>query len=164
MERISDQLPGRHDMTRRVLTWISCAKSPLTALELQTALAVESGDPDFDTDNIVDTDELLSVSAGLITIDEKTQVVRLVHYTAQEYFLRHATHLLINPHRTLFDVSISYVSFDTFKMGPCPDDASLEKHVVQYPLLTYATSQWQEHMSECIGGRGGQSRLEGGQW
>jgi hypothetical protein len=77
--------------------------------------------------------------------------VRLVHYTAQEYFLRHPSHLLANPHHALFDVSIWYLSFDAFKRGPCPDDVSLEKRVMEYPLLPYVASQLQKHMGECVG-------------
>jgi hypothetical protein len=35
-------------------------------------LAVKLGESDFDTDNIIDIEKLLSASAGLVTVDEQT--------------------------------------------------------------------------------------------
>lgn len=67
------------------------AKSPLTTPELQHALAVEAGDVELGEDNIQEIEEVVSVCAGLVTVDEQSDIIRLVHYTTQEYFERTQT-------------------------------------------------------------------------
>lgn len=88
MERIKGQLSDQEELAIQVLSWITCAKRPLTILELQHALAVQVGQSKFDEDNISDIEYLVSVCCGLVTVDEESQIVRLVHYTTQEYFER----------------------------------------------------------------------------
>ncbi|KAH6643577.1 hypothetical protein C7974DRAFT_985 [Boeremia exigua] len=83
--RIDGQLRQDGILAKRVLSWISYAKRPLTTAEICHALAVESDDDEFNSDNIPDTEDILSVCAGLVTVDGGSQVIRLVHYTAQDY-------------------------------------------------------------------------------
>jgi hypothetical protein len=85
MKRISDQNEESYAIAHSTLTWVANAKRPLTVLEIQTALAVEPGTKSLDEDNILDVEIILSVCAGLVIIDEQLSVVRLVHYTTQEY-------------------------------------------------------------------------------
>ncbi|KAJ6574285.1 hypothetical protein B0H19DRAFT_1341409, partial [Mycena capillaripes] len=85
MRRIKEQDEESRKTAHSTLTWVANAKRPLTALELQTALAIEPGTKALDKDNMLDIDIILSVCAGLIIADEQVSVVRLVHYTAQEY-------------------------------------------------------------------------------
>ena len=86
MERIEGQLQGHARRARQVLAWITCAERPLHKSELQHALGVELGERVLDKENIPDTEVLVSVCAGLVTVDEESSIVRLVHYTTQEYF------------------------------------------------------------------------------
>lgn len=67
----------------QVLAWITCAKRPLTTttVELQSALSVEMNESDLDEDNLPDLIDMVSVCAGLVTIDAQSNVIRLVHYT-----------------------------------------------------------------------------------
>jgi hypothetical protein len=66
--------------------WITCAKRSLTTAELQHALAVEIGEPKLDEDNLLEIEDMVSMCAGLVTVDEESKIIRLVHYTTQEYF------------------------------------------------------------------------------
>ncbi|KFZ17293.1 hypothetical protein V501_01823 [Pseudogymnoascus sp. VKM F-4519 (FW-2642)] len=88
MLRIEGQLLDQKDLAWQVLSWITCAKRPLTMVELQHALAVEPGESSLDEDNLPQIDDMVSVCAGLITVDEESEIIRLVHYTTQEYFER----------------------------------------------------------------------------
>jgi hypothetical protein len=56
--------------------------------ELQHALAVEVGEAELDEENLPEIEDIVSVCAGLVTIDEESGIIRLVHYTTQEYFER----------------------------------------------------------------------------
>ncbi len=62
-----------------------CHGSPAPR-ELQYAIAVEIGESELDEENLPDIEDIISVCAGLVTIDEQSGVIRLVHYTTQEYF------------------------------------------------------------------------------
>ncbi|KAJ6541357.1 hypothetical protein B0H19DRAFT_852133, partial [Mycena capillaripes] len=85
MNQIEDQNEENKYIAHLALTWVANAKRPLKVLEFQTALAIEAGSKSLNKANIVDMDTVLSVCAGLIIKDEQLSVVRLVHYTTQEY-------------------------------------------------------------------------------
>ncbi|KFZ14126.1 hypothetical protein V501_03384 [Pseudogymnoascus sp. VKM F-4519 (FW-2642)] len=88
IERIEGQLPEESALARRVLSWITYAERQLTTKELSHALAVEVDESELDEDNIPDIEDMISVCAGLVAVDEESDVIRLVHYTTQEYFER----------------------------------------------------------------------------
>ena len=96
MERIDGQKPSFRQIAKKVLSWITCAQRPLTTSELQHALAVVLGDSKLDEDNLERTERIVSVCAGLVTIDEGSGIIRLVHYTTQEYFERTQKHWFPN--------------------------------------------------------------------
>src|SRR6266496_578682 len=88
VNRIESQLPGQRKQARDVLSWIIYAQRQLTTEELCHALAVEIGEEELDPDNIPNIEDIVSVCAGLVTVDNESNIIRLVHYTAQEYFER----------------------------------------------------------------------------
>jgi hypothetical protein len=88
MLRIQSQDEEDAQFAERVLYWISYAYTPLTVVEIRHALAVEAGDADIDEEALPDKDTLISVCAGLVTVDQESNIIRLVHYTTQEYFER----------------------------------------------------------------------------
>jgi hypothetical protein len=88
MERIEGQVADSQELAKQVLSWITCAKRPLTTSELRHALAVEKGESELDEENLPEIEDMVSVCAGLVTVDEKSEIIRLVHYTTQEYFER----------------------------------------------------------------------------
>jgi len=68
-------LGGGHSDTLSSFTaligWVSYAQRPLTSQELCYALAIEPGDMELDGDNAYDVEDIISVCAGLVTIDEE---------------------------------------------------------------------------------------------
>ena len=49
----------KRDLAFKALAWVCYAQRPLTALELQYALAVETGRGSVDVENLVDIEELI---------------------------------------------------------------------------------------------------------
>ncbi|KAI5865298.1 hypothetical protein GGS23DRAFT_594839 [Durotheca rogersii] len=96
MDRIEGQVGDQAELAKQVLSWITCAKRPLTTLELRHALAVEAGASELDEDNLPQIEDMVSVCAGLATVDEESGIIRLVHYTTQEYFERMQKHQFPN--------------------------------------------------------------------
>lgn len=71
MERIRGRKAGFLELATLVRPWIVCVKRPLTTVELQHALAVEAGDSMLGEDNLREIEEMVSVCAGFVTVDEK---------------------------------------------------------------------------------------------
>ena len=87
----------------------------MTVVELQHALAVEPGATELDEDNITDQESLTSVCAGLVVVDERSQIIRLVHHITQDYFRNHGPSLFPNAHKMIVETCIKYLIFDVFQ-------------------------------------------------
>lgn len=122
MDRIEGQAQDSEILANRVLSWVACAKRPLTSLELQHALGVEIGEPALDNENLPEVKHMLSTCAGLVTVDEQSNVIRLVHHTAQEFFKRTQSRWLPKAEADIINICISYLSFNTFTSGFCQSD------------------------------------------
>ena len=145
--RINNQQPGFRERADQLLTWIIFAMRPMTVVELQHALAVELDEPDLDEDNIPDADEMVSWCAGLVVVDEESQIIRLVHYTTQEYFERAWDRRSAASHTSIVKTCLSYLSYQhhehtVAKLLKSTDHFSrsiiLKDVLKHYPLLEYA--------------------------
>jgi len=145
LQRIEFQRQGLRDLAKRVLLWITCAKRPLNTLELQHALAVEVGELALDPDNLRDTEVMLSVCAGLVTIDKESGIIRLVHYTTQEYFERTWNFWFPNAQNDITITCVTYLSFDAFESGFCPTNEEFEARLRSNALYDYAARNWGYH-------------------
>jgi hypothetical protein len=145
IQRIDGQLDGDKERARKVLSWITYAKRPLATTELCCALAVERDEAELDPESIPDVEDLLSVCAGLVAIDRESGVIRLVHYTTQEYFER--VRDTWNPDAPLQIAStcLTYLSFDVHKTGSCSSDEDFEERLQESKFLDYAAKHWGEH-------------------
>ncbi|OBT38813.1 hypothetical protein VE00_10966 [Pseudogymnoascus sp. WSF 3629] len=145
IERIKGQLPEESALAKSVLSWIIYAKRQLTTKELSHALAVEAGESELDKDNIPDIEDMISVCAGLVTVDEESDVIRLVHYTTQEYFERVREALNPKAQEEIASTCLTYVSFHTFDTGHCYSDEDFRRRITQNPFLDYAARYWGNH-------------------
>lgn len=78
MRRIEAQIDDDRELATRVLSWLAYTLRPLSVRELQYALAVQPGMTEMDFDSIEDDDLLTSVCAGLVVIDEHSNIIHLV--------------------------------------------------------------------------------------
>lgn len=147
MERIEGQANDETELAKQVLSWIVLAKRPLITRELQHALAVEIGEPGFDENNISDIGDVISVCAGLVAVDEESSVIRLVHYTTQEYFERTQDHWFSWAESEILKTCMTYLSFNAFERGSCKTHAEFEEQLQVYALYSYAACHWAHHAS-----------------
>ena len=145
MERINSQHPDQATLARKVLCWVFHAFHPLTMLEIQHALAVETGDSMLDEDNIPEQELLLSVCNGLVTYEKEGGFLALVHYTFQQYLERKAENLFPEAQVDIVRTCLTYLSFDEFEQGPCLEDQHLVDRHKRWPLLRYAVFTWSRH-------------------
>src|SRR5438105_2116036 len=81
MERIESSVPSRN-VAKQVLSWITCAKRPLKAIELCHALAVEIDDfEQCDEGDLPVIEDIVAVCTGLVIVDKESDIIRFVHYT-----------------------------------------------------------------------------------
>jgi hypothetical protein len=145
MERIEGQLIDEEELAKQVLSWITYAKRPLTTSELEHAIAVEPKESQLDEESICRVKDMVSVCAGLVTINEESGIIRLVHYTTQEYFERTQSQWFPQAESEITITCITYLSFNVFESGLCQTDDEFEKRLQLYKLYDYASHNWGYH-------------------
>ncbi|KAK2750859.1 hypothetical protein FQN55_001430 [Onygenales sp. PD_40] len=148
MAKIKDQKEGFRHIAERVISWIVCAKRPITTLELREALAVEVGDRALGDDNFEDIGEAISTCAGLVMVEQRTDVIRFAHYTIEQYFKRTRRRWFPNAHAEITATCITYLSFDQFSAGYCCQDEQFEARLKSNVFYDYAARYWGHHARE----------------
>jgi len=150
MTRIEEQSEDEATLAKQALLWITCVTRPLSTGELQHALAVEVDQEDFDETNQPDVEDIISVCAGLVTVDEGSRIVRLIHYTTQEYFDRTKKSWFPSSEADIATACATYLSFNVFAVGPCKTDEDFEERLRLYQLYNYAVRNLGHHASGGI--------------
>jgi ankyrin repeat protein len=112
MKRIEDQLTDQAILAKEALMWISCARRLLSPSELQHALGIEKDSTEFDEENLSEIPDIVSACAGLVTVDEQSNTVRLAHFTTQEYFERTQDQWFPEAALELSVKTLTYLSYD----------------------------------------------------
>ncbi|KFY18089.1 hypothetical protein V492_00159 [Pseudogymnoascus sp. VKM F-4246] len=149
MERIRSQINDETELAMRVIYWITCAKTPLTTIQIELALAIERDSSEFDEDNICPVEDMVSVCAGLVTVDEESGIIRLVHYTTQQYFTRTEGKWFPDIEADMAAICCTYLSFDKFGSGTWLTDEELEQREEEDVLYSYAAHYWGLHAREA---------------
>ncbi|KAJ4182613.1 hypothetical protein NW759_017119 [Fusarium solani] len=145
MERINGQMPGVKTLAMKVLSWITCAKRQLTTSELRHALATKMGKSELDLGDLPQIGDMVSVCAGLVTVDEESGIIRLVHYTTQEYLKRTRERWFLDPESVITTTCVTYLSFNVFEAGFCKTDYEFEERLRSNPFYDYAAHNWGHH-------------------
>ncbi|KAF3288586.1 hypothetical protein TWF970_005649 [Orbilia oligospora] len=153
MERVVGQRTDHAELAKQTLSWIVCSKRPLNSSELLHALAVEIDDTEFEEENISDIEFIVSVCCGLVTVeresgrrsDNQSGMVRLIHYTTQEYLQRERMKWFPNADAEILTVCTTYLSFSAFGSGFCSSDSEFKLRMQLNPLYDYATRNWGHH-------------------
>ncbi|KAH7232462.1 hypothetical protein B0J15DRAFT_599313 [Fusarium solani] len=145
MERINGQMPGMKTLAMKVLSWITCAKRQLTTSELQHALATKTGKSELDHGDLPYIRDMVSVCAGLVTVDEESGIIRLVHYTTQEYLEQTQKRWFPEAESAITTICATYLSFSVFEAGVCTTDHKFEERLRLNPFYDYAAHNWGHH-------------------
>ncbi|KAK1254223.1 hypothetical protein MKX08_008218 [Trichoderma sp. CBMAI-0020] len=152
MKRIKEQKPGFCHLATSALSWLCHAKRQLKKSELQHALAVhmelDSGSvpQEFDDDSVPEVDLIVSSCQGLVTIDEESDIIRLVHYTTQEYFDRMRQEWFPEAETTITNVCTLYITITDFVYTQHRGfGRSVEKELQLDPFFGYACANWGNH-------------------
>ncbi|CAH0052895.1 unnamed protein product, partial [Clonostachys solani] len=145
IERIESQKSDRLTYAKKLLSWICLAKRELSVSELEHALAVEPGAKAIDKGDIPDIHDVVSFCAGLVNIHQTSQIVKLVHSTAQTFLESKRAEFSPNAESSIARICITYQCFDAFTSGYCATDQEYEERIQNYPLFSYAAHYWGQH-------------------
>ncbi|KAL8983073.1 MAG: hypothetical protein Q9205_002581 [Flavoplaca limonia] len=151
LRRIRSQDQDDSKLAEKALRWVAYAYRPLSAPMLQEAVAIDPEETDYDPEAIPAIDLILEVCSGLLIMDVEASVVRLVHYTAQDYFNALAKSEILGFHASIAAECLIYVKFDIFQTSslstPKPSALASERYSKQFPyaLLLYTLTFWAFH-------------------
>ena len=162
MDRIGKQDEQRKMIATTVLMWITYAKERLNVEQLLHSILMnlEPEIEDIDADDLIDVELLLSSCLGLVVLNEEDGIVRLVHYTTQDYLEK----IFPDAHTSIAKTSMAYLSFIVdlpiaWKEGKQYDasrrysrwvfmDLTLQNLHEKYRLAAYAANYLGPHLSE----------------
>ena len=151
MHYINAQKKRYSIIANQVLLWIIYSYKPLTFEELQQAIVAMGENNGVDPDELLDIETLLSVTAGLVTIDS-THTMRLIHLTAQAYFNLYAGKWFPTAEMDIARAIMNYLSFEAISK-PClghRDGPEFEARKRSHPFLLYAAIHWGDHVRRVI--------------
>jgi len=147
-EGIASKKKEDASIAKKVLSWLSYARRPLSLAEIQHAIAVEPTTTSLSKRDFIPEDILISVCAGIVIVEKESNIIQLVHHTAHEYFLKKRTVHFPDAERDIANACLTYLSFDslTDQHPKTVDDVNplLEENA----LLDYAAWNWADHARE----------------
>ena len=141
VDRIVGQGDSKAEIAFRTIAWIGLARRPLKVEEIQHALAVCPGDTCFDKDGIKSIDLIIQCCGGFVG-PQQDDTLGFVHYTTQEYLLTRSKY----GHGYIARICLTYLSFDDFSQGICPNFKILMSRLNYHALLDYACRNWGHHL------------------
>lgn len=152
MERITATNDYDQRIAMNFLQWIAFSARPLSVAEIEHASSITTAATDIDSDEVLSASELTSLCAGLVIIDA-SNIVRLVHFSAQNYIRNNRKKWFPSGNSSLARSCMAYVSFKAFESGPCSGLSEIEdfkQRNTQYPLFEYSCSYWGVHASWAL--------------
>ncbi|KAH6904768.1 hypothetical protein BKA70DRAFT_1294877 [Coprinopsis sp. MPI-PUGE-AT-0042] len=149
-QRILHQTPSKVLLAKKVLLWVLHATSSLTAEALRRAMATCPETYQYQSSRLVPVDTLIGLCHGLVTVEEDTCLVRLIHYTAKDTVERLITGSFPQPHAPLSAVCLARLSDSGFLHTTLRDEQQLRQVLQTEPLLGYAYRSWFIHVQQSL--------------
>lgn len=153
LQRIQNQPENRRALGEKALMWMSHAQRPLRIGELVDVLALKSSERSLNQRHRPSPRLLLECCFGLVSLDEESSVLRLVHYSVQEYLLDHRSRLFPFGQEIVAEKCLRYMLFDAFNTGSCSSKAGIVSCLSDYPFYGYNCRYWGRHVQIAVGER-----------
>ncbi len=146
LQRIRKQSDGQNTLGMETLMWIAHARRPLLVTELSEALAIKPGSTSLKPRFRPSQKRMVDCCMGLVTVDEKSSVVRLVHFSVQEYLHKYRDGVFADGERTIAEGCITYLLFEPFTLGPRRDEVEILDLISKNAFVKYAAHHWGSHV------------------
>ena len=141
IQRIKRQSETRSRIALQALTLICRARRPLVLNELVDALAFRPQLVTVSPNHRPPRKAVLDSCHGLVTVDEESQIIRLVHYSVYS-FLQGAEEDLIRDERFIAKLCVEYQMLQPFTLGSCQDGDEIMNRLNHCPFIGYAARYW----------------------
>ena len=147
LRRIKRQGGSWEQLALHSLLWISHARRPLKVEELADALAMMTTNP---SDTAVDKSArplgraIVQSCHGLVTIDQRSGIIRLVHFSLQDYFVKSQS--FPDNEEVLAELCLRYQMLEPFSFSCFQEAHEIEGITKEYPFSTYAAREWVSHI------------------
>ncbi|KAH6894827.1 ankyrin repeat-containing domain protein [Coprinopsis sp. MPI-PUGE-AT-0042] len=150
-ERILAQAPKQSNLAKLTFLWITHANGEMTIDTLRRAVATSPETYAFEPKRMVPEALLLSVCCGLVSVDEKTRLVRLIHYTTRDAILPRILDIFPVPHAVLGHVCIGHFIKSGLQHLSTKNNIRNQLDLLLHndPLLVYAYRSWAHHTRLC---------------
>jgi len=144
LRRIRAQDEEKARLGMAVLMWATHSRRPLQVDEICHAIAIRIGSNDLNSDDIPAISTLLDCCQGLVTVEEGTSTVRLIHFTLQEYLCTHPDLFgrQNRTHSTMAETCLTYLNFQHVNNL----STSTSPNMRGTPFLEYSSLYWGTHM------------------
>ncbi|KAH6883761.1 hypothetical protein BKA70DRAFT_1167273, partial [Coprinopsis sp. MPI-PUGE-AT-0042] len=144
-KRILAQKPNQASTAKTLLLWVLNAARPMTIEALERAVAIAPGTYTFEPDRVVPAKTSIALCRGLVTLEEESRIVRLVHYTTQDSLRAFLRDSFPHPHSHLATVCMSHLTACGFQNTTIRADGDFNVTLGADPLLGYAADHWATH-------------------
>ncbi|KAK1248600.1 hypothetical protein MKX08_006820, partial [Trichoderma sp. CBMAI-0020] len=107
--------------------------------------SLKTGNLELDDEFIPDRETMASIYAGLVTHDTERDVLRLAHYTIQDYFEKEGKFWISDAETDITTVCVTYLSFRAFESGICKTQFEYDQRLASNVLYHYAANYWGHH-------------------
>ncbi|KAH6892839.1 hypothetical protein BKA70DRAFT_1536643 [Coprinopsis sp. MPI-PUGE-AT-0042] len=148
-ERILAQAPKHAKLAKLVFLWVLHARSEMTIHTLRHVVATHPDTHIYNSKRLVPEALLVLVCCGLVSVDKKTHLVRLIHYTTKDAILPRVLDLYPYPHAIPTLTCLAQLTRYGFQGARQLDVKHFENALEKDPLLAYAYQSWPYHANEC---------------
>ena len=146
LQRIQKQPDGQDTLGMETLMWIAHARRPLLVTELSEALAIKWSTSSLKTRFRPSQKKMVDCCMGLVTVDENSSIIRLVHFSVQEYLHKYHDGVFVEGERTVAEGCIIYLFFEPFALGPRRDEVEIMDLISRNIFAEYAAHYWGYHV------------------
>ncbi|KAH6889059.1 hypothetical protein BKA70DRAFT_885720 [Coprinopsis sp. MPI-PUGE-AT-0042] len=143
--RISNEGRKHASLAQAALIWVLNASRSMTIDELERAVATSPDTHKFEPGRLVPGATLISLCGGLITVEEESRLVRLVHYTAKDTLIDLLHGAFPHPHLLLAAVCMTHLTECGFQDTTITSEEDFRSVLEKDPLLAYASEAWAFH-------------------
>ena len=141
MQRIRDQKPHDSRVTLEAIAWVGLVRRPLSFRELQQALTTDpwnKGLSDIPLEVFIG-EFITQLCAGLVFVDQRNNVVELVHYSAKTYINAFGHIYFPKAQCRITKLCAAYLRLDILR------DVKIWKIPGRFPLACYAAQYMGDH-------------------
>ncbi|KIW48394.1 uncharacterized protein PV06_00983 [Exophiala oligosperma] len=145
IQRITNLPLAKKELAFKVLMWISHARRPLRAIELQQAMAMQPDDDNMDLENMSPVRTIVDCCCGLVEVDRESFIIRLVHHSLEEYLREHDHGLFDDASLIITKTCLKFLILDFTKHLPFKNRNEFHQAIDDLPFLDYAATEWGFH-------------------